>query len=60
MQTAADAEAGVYNHLANFLPPLLHRGGCISERRYFGDSRSAYPIPYDGEEVKLHWANADQ
>ena len=32
----------------------------MSLRRYSGGRQSSYLIPYDGEEVKLHWANADQ
>ena len=32
----------------------------MSLRRYSGGGQSSYLIPYDGEEVKLHWANSDQ
>ena len=32
----------------------------VSLRRYSGGGQSTYLIPYDGKEVKLHWANADQ
>ena len=60
MQKDADAEADVYNHLANFLGRYYAEGDFISQRRYSSGGRSAYLIPYDGEEVKLHWANADQ
>ena len=60
MQKDADAEADVYNHLANFFGRYYAEGDFISQRRYSSDGRSAYLIPYDGEEVKLHWANADQ
>ena len=56
----ADAEAEVYNHLANFFARYYAEGDFISQRRYSGGGRSAYLIPYDGEEVKLHWANQDQ
>lgn len=56
----ADAEADVYSHLANFFARYYAEGDFMSLRRYSGGSRSAYLIPYDGEEVKLHWANADQ
>ncbi len=55
-----DAEADVYNHLANFFARYYAEGDFISQRRYSGGGRSAYLIPYDGEEVKLHWANRDQ
>ena len=56
----ADAEADVYNHLANFFTRYYAEGDFISQRRYSSGGRSAYLVPYDGEEVKLHWANADQ
>ena len=60
MQKDADAEADVYNHLANFFARYYAEGDFISQRRYSSGGRSSYLIPYDGEEVKLHWANADQ
>ncbi len=56
----AAAEADVYNHLANFFARYYAEGDFISQRRYSSGGRSAYLIPYDGEEVKLHWANQDQ
>ena len=56
----ADAEADVYNHLVNFFARYYTEGDFISQRRYSGGGRSAYLVPYDGEEVKLYWANADQ
>ena len=55
-----DAEADVYGHLANFFARYYDEGDFMPLRRYSGGGRSAYLIPYDGEEVKLHWANADQ
>ena len=60
MKKDAAAEADVYNHLANFFARYYTEGDFISQRRYSSGGRSAYLIPYDGEEVKLHWANADQ
>lgn len=32
----------------------------MSQRRYKSGGNSAYAIPYNGEEVKLYWANYDQ
>ena len=58
--TDADAEADVYNHLADFFARYYDEGDFMSLRRYSGGGRATYLIPYDGEEVKLHWANADQ
>ena len=56
----AEAEADVYGHLANFFSRYYAEGDFMSQRRYSGGGGPAYLIPYDGEEVKLHWANADQ
>lgn len=51
------AEDEVYSHLLTFFSRYYDKGDFISQRRYKGDT---YAIPYSGEEVKLHWANADQ
>ena len=56
----ADAEAAVYGHLFMFFDRYYREGDFMSLRRYAGGGRTTYLIPYDGEEVKLHWANADQ
>lgn len=50
-------EQEVYSHLANFFKRYYKDGDFISLRRY---KRDVYAIPYEGEEVKLHWANHDQ
>ena len=60
MRKDADAESDVYNHLASFFARYYADGDFVSQRRYASGGRSAYLIPYDGEEVKLYWANADQ
>ena len=54
------AEADVYNHLAAFFARYYAEGDFVTQRRYSGGGRSAYLLPYDGEDVKLHWANAGQ
>ena len=51
-------EADVYNHLYTFFGRYYQDGDFISKRRYSG--RHRYAIPYNGEEVYLHWANSDQ
>ncbi len=53
-------EADTYNHLCNFFSRYYDEGDFMSLRRYKGAGNEAYSIPYNGEEVKLHWANADQ
>ena len=50
-------EQEVFSHLANFFRRYYKDGDFISMRRYKND---VYAIPYQGEEVKLHWANHDQ
>jgi adenine-specific DNA-methyltransferase len=57
---AADMEGienEVFSLLANFFRRYFDNGDFISMRRY---KKDVYSIPYEGEEVKLHWANADQ
>ncbi len=50
-------ENEVYSHLYSFFRRYYDNGDFISLRRY---KEGVYAIPYEGEEVKLHWANADQ
>ena len=50
-------EQEVFSHLANFFKRYYKDGDFISLRRY---KKDVYAIPYEGEEVKLHWANHDQ
>jgi adenine-specific DNA-methyltransferase len=50
-------ESEVYDHLYGFFRRYYSEGDFISKRVY---KEGVYAIPYEGEEVKLHWANADQ
>ncbi|MDF1552468.1 MAG: site-specific DNA-methyltransferase [Deferrisomatales bacterium] len=50
-------EAEVYDHLFRFFRRYYSEGDFLSKRVY---KAGVYAIPYEGEEVKLHWANADQ
>ena len=50
-------EQEVFSHLASFFKRYYEGGDFISLRRY---KKDVYAIPYEGEEVKLHWANHDQ
>lgn len=52
-----ELENDVYSHLYNFFRRYYKDGDFLSLRRY---KKDVYAIPYEGEEVKLHWANADQ
>jgi len=50
-------ETDVYSALYNFFNRYYDEGDFISKRRY---KEGVYAIPYEGEEVKLYWANSDQ
>lgn len=52
-----DLENEVYSHLSIFFSRYYDNGDFVSQRRY---KKDVYAIPYEGEEVKLYWANADQ
>jgi adenine-specific DNA-methyltransferase len=52
-----EAESQVFSHLYNFFRRYYSEGDFISQRRY---KEGVYAIPYEGEEVKLYWANYDQ
>jgi len=59
----ASSEAEIYDHLYRFFERYYDDGDFISRRYYtretFGKA-APFAVPYNGEEVKLHWANADQ
>jgi adenine-specific DNA-methyltransferase len=48
----------VYNDLYSFFSRFYEDGDFIPQYRYSKEPK--YSIPYNGEEVKLYWANADQ
>ncbi len=50
-------ENEVYSDHYTFFRRYYKDGDFLSLRRY---KPGVYAIPYEGEEVKLHWANADQ
>ena len=50
-------ESDVYSALYSFFSRYYDDGDFISKRRY---KEGVYAIPYEGEEVKLYWANQDQ
>ncbi|MFK5952735.1 MAG: DNA methyltransferase, partial [Desulfobacterium sp.] len=59
----ATAESDVYDHLFRFFERYYDDGDFISRRYYTRENAghaAPFAIPYNGEEVKLHWANADQ
>ena len=52
-----DMEGEVFSHLVTFFSRYYDGGDFLSKRRY---KDNTYAITYNGEEVKLHWANSDQ
>lgn len=57
-RSCAAVEVSIYNHLYAFFSRYYQDGDFISKRRYSRNQH--YAIPYNGEEVYLHWANSDQ
>jgi adenine-specific DNA-methyltransferase len=57
------AEAEVYDHLYRFFERYYEDGDFVSRRyltRETPGKAAPYAVPYDGQEVMLHWANRDQ
>ena len=53
-----ETEAAVYQDLYRFFKRYYKDGDFIPQRR--ASNQEKYAIPYNGEEVKLHWANKEQ
>ncbi len=58
VRSRAAVERDIFNHLFAFFSRYYQDGDFISKRRYSRQQR--YVVPYNGEEVYLHWANSDQ
>ena len=57
-QSPDQRKDAVYNHLYAFFSRYYEDGDFIPRRRYSQTER--YAVPYNGEEIYLHWANRDQ
>lgn len=57
LRVSEDTERAVYNELYRFFERYYEGGDFISKPRA---GKGNYAIPYEGEEVKLYWANYDQ
>lgn len=60
---SARAATDIYDHLYHFFERYYDKGDFVSLRyltRETDRKAKPYAIPYAGEEVMLHWANADQ
>jgi adenine-specific DNA-methyltransferase len=57
LRVSEDTEKSIYNELFRFFERYYEGGDFISKPRA---GKNNYMIPYEGEEVKLYWANYDQ
>ncbi len=63
IKDTSSAEAEIYDHLYRFFERYYDQADFISRRYYTRETSgkaAPFAVPYNGEEVKLHWANADQ
>lgn len=63
LKDTAASEGEVYDHLYRFFERYYDDGDFVSRRYYTQETpgkAAPFAVPYNGEEVKLHWANADQ
>lgn len=63
VKDTTSAEGEIYDHLYRFFERYYDDGDFISRRYYTRETpgkAAPFAIPYNGEEVKLQWANADQ
>jgi len=53
-----DEKARIFNHIHEFFSRYYDNGDFISKGRFSRENK--YCVPYNGEEVLLHWATKDQ
>jgi adenine-specific DNA-methyltransferase len=58
-EVGEEIEKRIYQDLYTFFSRYYDDGDFLTQRR-ISTRDSKYAIPYNGEEVKLHWANKDQ
>lgn len=58
-ETIDEIKLQVFNDLYSFFSRFYEEGDFVPQYRYSIKSHK-YAIPYNGEEVKLYWANQDQ
>jgi adenine-specific DNA-methyltransferase len=59
LELAEETEARIFNDLWCFFSRYYDNGDFLTERRY-SSREPKFCIPYNGQEVLLHWANRDQ
>lgn len=58
-EVGEEIEKRIYNDLIHFFSRYYDDGDFLTQRR-ISTRDSKYAVPYNGEEVMLHWANKDQ
>lgn len=59
MDKIDEIKSQVFNDLYSFFSRYYEEGDIVPQYRYSVKSYK-YAIPYNGEEVKLYWANSEQ
>jgi adenine-specific DNA-methyltransferase len=59
LDIAEETEARIFDDLWRFFSRYYDNGDFLTERRY-SSREPKFCVPYNGEEVLLHWANRDQ
>ena len=59
LDLAQETEAQIFDDLWRFFSRYYDDGDFLTERRY-SSREPRFCVPYNGEEVLLHWANRDQ
>jgi adenine-specific DNA-methyltransferase len=59
LELAEETETRVLNDLYTFFSRYYDNGDFLTERRW-SSKEPKFAVPYNGEEVLLHWANRDQ
>lgn len=59
IQINDNTKISVFNHLYDFFTQYYDDGDFITQKKIISGEYN-YAIPYNGEEVKLYWANYDQ
>ncbi|MEA3350352.1 MAG: site-specific DNA-methyltransferase [Chloroflexota bacterium] len=59
LNLADETEAHIFDDLYRFFSRYYDNGDFLSQRRYSSQDHK-FAVPYNGEEVLLHWANRDQ
>lgn len=57
-EVSAEHKAEIFNHIYQYFTRYYQDGDFVTLRRRSKESK--YAVPYNGEEVMLHWANKDQ